>query len=43
MTKDLVDSEGDEISISDLERMMIRTINEMKETCKNKSMKSKGI
>jgi hypothetical protein len=30
-TKDLMDSKGDEISVSELKRMIIRTINEMKE------------
>jgi hypothetical protein len=37
-TKDLMDSVGDETSISKLKKMITRMINEMK-TCKNKSMK----
>jgi hypothetical protein len=40
--KDLMDSEGDETSISKFKRM-IRMIAEFKNTCKNKSMKSKRM
>jgi hypothetical protein len=42
-TKDQTDSKGDKTSISGLKRRMIRMINEIKNTCENKSMKSKRI
>lgn len=37
------DSEGDETSISELKRMMIKMINEIKQDIQNKSMKLKRI
>jgi hypothetical protein len=40
-TKDLKDSEGDKISISELKRMMIIVMNEMKEDMYKNSMKFK--
>jgi hypothetical protein len=42
-TKDLMDSKGDETSISKLRRMIIRMIKEIKENMQKKSMRFNRI